>query len=100
VLSELLEAPALQIDRELEEGDSLRAADRPTAGYHPAGCLDLLQELRKHCRRETKVSSSALSYCQRPCRMLCKTKSDQIKNKCKNAVHQWLNKSIHVPKMP
>ena len=50
MLSQLLDAPALQIHRQLEEGDSLRAADRPRAGHHPTGRLELLQELRKHCR--------------------------------------------------
>lgn len=50
MLSQLLDAPAFQIHRQLEESDSVWAADRPRAGHHPTGRLDLLQELRKHCR--------------------------------------------------
>lgn len=58
MLSELLDAPALQIHRQLEEGDSLWAADRPRAGHHPTGRLELLQELRKHCRGGERGGSS------------------------------------------
>lgn len=60
VLSKLLEIPALQVDWQLEEGDSLRAADWPRAGHHPAGRLNLLQELRKHCRggKTQKINTS------------------------------------------
>ncbi len=47
---QLLEAPAFQIHGQLEDGDPLWAADGPRAGHHPTGHLELLQELRKHCR--------------------------------------------------
>lgn len=48
VLSQVLEAPALQINRELEEGDSVGAADGPTARHQATGRLQLLQECREH----------------------------------------------------
>lgn len=52
MLPQILEAPALQINGELEEGDSICAADGSTARQQPAGRLQLLQESGKHCREE------------------------------------------------
>lgn len=57
VLSKLLEVPAFQIHRELEQGDSLWAADRPRAGHHPTGRLHLLQELKEHWERKKRLVS-------------------------------------------
>ena len=48
MLSQILDAPALQVDRQLEHGDSVWAAGGPETGYHHGAGLDLLQKLLEH----------------------------------------------------
>lgn len=42
MFSQLLDTPPFQIHRQLEEGDSFRAADRPKIGHYLTGRLELL----------------------------------------------------------
>lgn len=60
VCPQVVDAPASQIRRQLEERDPVRAADRPEVGHHAARRLELFQQPRKHCsgRERERCSTS------------------------------------------
>lgn len=61
MLSQLQDAPALQIHRQLEDRDSVWAAERPRAGHHATARLHLLEELSEHCKERKRRQSPGVS---------------------------------------